>query len=81
MRLSFRPGWASYVAIFVGITMSILLGARGIAQSLTGPGDVGLVTDSGSYDIGDTVIFNGSLKFALGELATTTAVRLSLSGP
>ncbi|MDA1227058.1 MAG: hypothetical protein O3A33_03730 [Chloroflexi bacterium] len=73
--------WRSYAAAFVGISLVFALGTRGVVQSLTGPGDVGLTTDSSHYSVGDTIIFSGNLDFAIGEVATTTLVLLDLSGP
>lgn len=81
MRLFLRSRWWSYAAAVGAIVLAIALGTRGVVQGLAGPGDVGLVTDSSSYDVGDTIIFSGNLDFALGDVATTTAVLLSLSGP
>jgi hypothetical protein len=52
-----------------------------VVQSLTSSSDVELVTSSDLYDIGDTIVFSGELAFSFGELATTTAVHLVLSGP
>ena len=81
LRSTPRSRWWSYVAALGGIALVVALGTRGAVQGLAGPGDVGLATDSNAYDAGDTVIFSGNLDFALGEVATTTAVRLVLSGP
>ena len=61
--------------------VSPVVAVRGVVQSLTSSSDVTLVTSSGQYDIGDTIVFSGELAFSLGELATTTAVHLVLSGP
>ena len=52
-----------------------------MVQGLTSSSDVELVTSSDLYDIGDTIVFSGELAFSFGELATTTAIHLVLSGP
>ena len=68
--------------LLFGLVIASVLLNRGLIQGLHADADVDITRDASTYLLGQTIVFNGTLTFRVGEATSSISqVRLVTSGP